>query len=452
MQPRRDLLAQFSTFLQFEGDRPRPWLTDPRLRRSMERRLGEGSTWQEANVAGHVTGNIQGNVQEANFWALFWHKQWLQHQPLEPQSGETQLPAEGAAKAAPTSAQALPQNHLTAYVQDGCYWAAYKTVSRFKNLPYGLADCFQLAIVQFHKILRGFDAAYGSDFATYANAAFASLIRETLRQRNEVDICTDWGLLRKLSKKRLAEALRSQGLGEATVQAYGIAWQGFKLYYAPTQASGTRKLTKPDGETLGAISRYYASQIREQSGLGGETVQRSATPSEIEAWLLASAKAARQYLYPTQVSVNAQQAGQETEFIDSLVDAEAQTPLEELIASEAVQTRQQQRSQLGEVLQGLLQGVDAEAQQLLGFYYRDGLTQQEMAQRLNVKQYTISRRLTRLRRGMVEKLAQWSAETLHSVPDLDLLNSISSILDEWLHQYYRSARADEGAGQFDGGP
>lgn len=428
MQPRRDLIAQFSTFLQFEGDRPRPWLTDPRLRRSMERRLGEARAGQEAN-----------------FWALFWHKQWLQHQPLGPQ-GEGADQSRGDDRPpspAPSCAQQLPQNHLTAYVQDGCYWAAHKTVSRFKNLPYGLADCFQLAIAQFHKILRGFDASYGADFAAYANAAFASLIRETLRQRNEVDICTDWGLLRKLSKKRLAEALGSQGLGEATIRAYVIVWQGFRLHYAPSQASGTRKLTKPDGETLGAIARYYQTQIGQQPALAGNPPSPNATPGEIEAWLLTSAKAARQYLYPTQVSVNAQQAGQETEFIDSLVEVDAQTPLEELIASEELQTRQQQRSQLGEVLGGLVQGLDAEAQQLLVFYYRDGLTQQEMAQQLKLKQYTVSRRLTRLRKGMVEKLAQWSSETLHTAPDLDLLNTISSVLEEWLYHHYRS---DDGAG------
>jgi len=425
MPSRRNLVEQFSTFLQFEGDRPRPWLADPRLRRSMERRL-ENSAAQ----------------QEENFWALYWHKQWLKHQS---QDSDDKLIAQ------PNPTQQLPQNHLTAFAQDGCYWAAHKTVTRFKNLPYGLSDCFQLAIAQFNKILKGFDSAYGSDFATYANAAFASLIRETLRQRNAVDICTDWGLLRKLSKKRLTEALLLQGLGEATTQSYVLAWQGFKLHYVPHQATGTRKLTKPDGETLEKISAYYKAQKREQLSSN----HPDANGEEIEAWLLAAAKAARQYLYPAQVSVNAQRAGQETEFIDSLPDNNERSPMDGLVEAEAQTERQQQQQALGHLLEQLLGELDDDAQRLLGFYYRDGLTQQAMAKALDVKQYTVSRKLSRIRQGLVKKLAAWSGEqavasqssrenvdSLHTGPDLDLLSTVSNLLDEWLQRHF-SERAAE---------
>ncbi len=414
MPSRRNLVEQFSTFLQFEGDRPRPWLADPRLRRSMERRL-----------------ESQKAQQEENFWALYWHKQWLKHRPKESADKLT-------VQLNPT--QQLPQNHLAAFVQDGCYWAAHKTVTRFKNLPYGLSDCFQLAISQFNKILKGFDSAYGSDFATYANAAFASLIRETLRQRNEVDICTDWGLLRKLSKKRLTEALLLQGLGETTTQSYVLTWQGFKLHYVPHQATGTRKLTKPDGETLAKIAAYYKAQKREQLSPD----HPDANAEDIETWLLTTAKAARQYLYPTQVSVNAQRAGQETEFIDSLPETNELSPMDSLVEIEAQTERQQQRQALGDVLAQLLGELDDDARKLLGFYYRDGLTQQEMAKALDIKQYTVSRKLSRIRQGMVKKLAAWSAEqmssadvdNLHTGPDLDLLSTVSSVLDEWLQQHF----------------
>ncbi len=421
MPSRRNLVEQFSTFLQFEGDRPRPWLADPRLRRSMERRL-----------------ESQAAQQEENFWALYWHKQWLKHQP-------TDITGQPAVKPNPT--QQLPQNHLTAFVQDGCYWAAHKTVTRFKNLPYGLSDCFQLAIAQFNKILKGFDAAYGSDFATYANAAFASLIRETLRQRNEVDICTDWGLLRKLSKKRLTEALLLQGLGEATTKSYVLTWQGFKLHYVPHQATGTRKLTKPDDETLEKIVAYYKAQKRDQLSKD----HPDASSEDIETWLLATAKAARQYLYPTQVSVNAQRAGQETEFIDSLPETNELSPMDSLVEEEAQSERQQQRQALGDVLDQLLGELDGDAQKLLGFYYRDGMTQQEMAKALDVKQYTVSRKLSRIRQGMVKKLASWSVEqispedvdNLHTGPDLDLLSTVSSVLDEWLQQHFSATEPSE---------
>ncbi len=421
MRPRQELVERFSTFLQFEGDRPQGWLMDPRLRKSMGHCLGQQ---RDASV----------QVGQSNFWALYWHKRWQQGQGRD----QGQNPSQNLAQQTPQNhlaANHLAANHLTAYVQEGCYWSAQKATQRFQNLAYGLADCFQMAIAQFHKILRGFDASHGTDFAGYASAAFASLIRELLRQRNEVDICTTWGLLRKLSKKRLTEALLATGLGNEAIASHVLAWDAFKLHYVPTQSTGTRRLPKPSAAEWEAMATFY----NQERGIALGAHHPKLAAEAIEQLLQTSARAARAYLYPTQVSMNAQVSGQETEFIDNLPETLEAPPLEQLINLEEAQERQAQRSQLSQVLEGAIAHLDPTAQDLLRYYYRDALTQQDLAARLDLKQYTVSRRLTKIRKTLVQALLDWSQATLHTTPHPDLLNAMSGLLEEWLQQHYVAA-------------
>jgi RNA polymerase sigma factor (sigma-70 family) len=265
MRPRKDLIELFSTFLQFDHDRVRNWLADSRLKRSMQSQL---------NLPESIS-TPQADVSE-NFWALYWHKQW-----------QTQ----------PTS---LARGHLSAYAQEPCYWAAQKTTLGFVSTQYTLADCFQMAIAGFDKLLKGFNSSQGFNFKNYASATFSSLIRETLRQRQEVDICTDWALLRKLSQKRLVEALQNLGATPTAIANMVWAWSCFKTVYVPTQTSGTRKLPKPTPEAWEAIASLYNRDRHIQIA----TSTPSASIEQLEKWLTHCAKAARQYLYPTAISIN----------------------------------------------------------------------------------------------------------------------------------------------------
>jgi RNA polymerase sigma factor (sigma-70 family) len=386
-------IEAFSTFLQFEGDRFQRWIADLRLQRSMERRVAQAGSMSE------------------NYWALYWHR------------------ALQAAESAPE----LARGHLISYVQEPCYWAAQKTAASFVSTQYSLADCFQMAIAQSDKVFKGFDSQQGFNFKTYASATLNSLIRETLRQRQEVDICTDWGLLRKVSQKRLTEALQNAGLATGAIASYILAWNCFKIIYVPKQTSATRKLPKPEPEAWGAIARLYNQEQhnQEQSGAG-------ATPERMEKYLAACAKAARAYLYPNVVSINTPKPGQDSgEFLDDLA-TQPDSLLTELIAEEESQVRQTQRLQLGEVLRGAIASLDEPSQALVRFYYGEKLTQQEMAARLEMKQYTVSRRLTKARESLLMALAKWSQETLHISPSTDLIKYTSAALEEWLETCFNS--------------
>jgi len=63
-----------------------------------------------------------------------------------------------------------------------------------------------------------------------------------------------------------------------------------------------------------------------------------------------------------------------------------------------------------------------------------GLTQQQIALQLQMKQYTVSRRLTKSRETL-QALAQWSQQTLHISLSSNVLKNISAVL-ELLQNYY----------------
>jgi RNA polymerase sigma factor (sigma-70 family) len=386
MQPRQSIIEMFSTFVQFQSDHPSGWVTDLRLRRSMETCLKKMPEAENSE----------------SFWALYWFNIWH------------------------SQALSIAKEHLTAYLQEPCYWIAKKTAAAFTNNQYTLSDCFQIAITQIDKILKGFNPNHGFILKNYATATFNCVIRETLRQRHEVDICTPWGLLRKISHKRLVESLQTAGLSSDAITNYILVWNCFKTLYVPKQANATRQLSRPDNETLEAIASLYKAQSGQQ--IDSQTLVN---------WLLNSAKAARNYLYPNFTSINTPANGQESgELLDYLSNIEQDSPLSQIIAQEEQQQRFSQQGEINKVLVTVITALEPQAQKLLQLYYGKKMTQQQIAQQLEMKQYTVSRRLTKARDSLLLKLAQWSRDQLHISVTSDVLKHSITALEEWLQVYY----------------
>ncbi|MGD1899470.1 MAG: sigma-70 family RNA polymerase sigma factor [Phormidesmis sp.] len=406
MRSRHDLIETFSSFVQFEADRFRTWHSDPRLKRNMLRCCESKVSTRKSTKDSEISRPLR-------FWVLYWHKQWL------------------------AKPQGIAQAHLLSYLQEACYWAAYKAGTSFTSTQYGVADCFQLAIAHIDKVLKGFNAEQGFDLKSYASAAFSSLIRDRLRQRQEVDICTDWSLLRKVSQKRLVAALTQQGLSQLEIERTLLAWRAYQLIYVPTQSGSTRRLSAPDAATWQAIT-----QQANADGVNLSGPSETFSPSQIEGMISAAAKSVRSYLYPGAVSMNALMAGQDAnEYIDSLTDAEQTSPIKEILAEEELTQRTAQQQQLSDVLKESIAQLAPPSQRLLTLYYQEGATQQAIASELGLKQYAISRALTRLKKALAKTLAQWGQETLHITPSPDVLKHTSAALEEWLVTHYRPADA-----------
>ena len=390
MQPRQGIVEIFSTFVQFDVDKFSGWITDPKLRRSIKQCV-EKSPSQESDT----------------FWALYWYQVWHER----------------------SSSVALA--HLSAYLQETCYWSARKFALNFKG-DSAFPDYFQIAIAHLAKILKTFNPEYSSHLKSYAQLAFKRIIKDELRLRRETDICSDVALLHKLSRKRLVKSLQNMGFNTQNIESYVLAWECFKELYTSDNTK-IRQFTKPDTQTWEAIKNLYNKERLSQLS--------SPTPAvdgqTIEKWLLSAASSARNFLYPKVVSADSPLKDGEGSSLLDILPGDVETSLiTEIIEQEETTNIRLQQAQLNQLLQQAITALDDESQQLLQAYYSEQVTQKEIAAKLNIKQYTVSRRLSSIKKSLLLTLTQWSQNTLHITPKSDVIDAINTSLEEWFQFHY----------------
>lgn len=360
----------------------------------------------------------KGIERSEHFWALYWYR--LRHE------------------------HPLATDHLWAYLQDPSYWAADKVTRRFAMVQCSLADGFQIAIANVDRILNGYDPDYGSNLKAYARTAFGNCIRDQLRQQHEVNISSDWGLLRRLSQTQLTQALLTAGFVHTSAPI--LVWKCFRAECSPEPGRLARGLPAPSKAQLTAIVNRF-NQERHQLLAEHEAdlattdfaIPDFATTDiddqQLMAELIQLATIARSYLTPTITSLNQPQYDASGKEPLNTLSAD-ETPMNQLLADEAYHEQQQQMQQIGEVLETAIAALDAPKQQLLQLYYQQNLTQTEIAQQLNIQQYQVSRQLSRLRQQLLLSVISWSQKTLHTPPESNVLASVSQVIHEWLQYHY----------------
>jgi RNA polymerase sigma factor (sigma-70 family) len=390
IQRRTTVIDLFSTFMRFSADRFDGWRCDRRL---------------QHNMASHLALGDNATLPEAA-WPLYWYQRW---------QGHTHLQA-GA--------------HLQAYLQEPCYWAIHSILRRFSQSPWTIADGFQTAIVQTDRILKGYRPDYGSDLRGYARTAFSNLLRDQLRQQQDMLICSDWGLLRRLSHTQLRASLLAAGI--TTPESAILVWQCFKAVYTPDPRRSVRTLPPPSSEQFAQMTERYNQQRRllhpVPPPLAGDAVVTS---------LQQAVQAVRSYLTPTVTSLNQSPSGAtQPERLDDLGHDE--TPMAQLLDAEAYVEQQQRVQQMQTALTSEIATLAPADQTLLRLYYGEALTQTAIAQTLNIKQYQVSRQLSRVRQQLLLAIARWSQNTLHISLNSSVLASMSDGIHEWLQQRYSS--------------
>jgi RNA polymerase sigma factor (sigma-70 family) len=411
--PRQSLVASFSTFLRFEHDRAVGWLDDRRLKRSIQQLL----TAPDAPTS------------EA-FWVNYWQAIW-----------QAQHAAEAAARSPQSDAQhRLALGHLTAYLQETCFWSVQRIIVRLDSVQYSIVDGFQIAIAQLPKLLQAFDPNRPGSFKAYANTAFANLVRSHLRNRREIDLCSTWGLLLKLSRKQIQEALANAGFAEGEATAYRLLWQCLRQHYHPAQLQSQRQLTAPPPAILERIAVDYGQAGREAS-----VPPEALTATQITQRLQLLAQHARAYLYPQLRSLNVTQGDSEDDWLSNLPDPAMDSPMAHLVAEETGLERQDRQAQLNQVLGQAIADLEPTMQALLKLYYQEQATQQAIAKQLQTQQYTVSRKLTKARQQLLLTVAQWSQTELHISLNSDVIASISTALEDWLQMYYAKSVREHSA-------
>jgi RNA polymerase sigma factor (sigma-70 family) len=390
MRPRQDITDLFSTFALLDKDKFDRWLTDGKLRRSIQNCL---------NCSPEVK-------QSENFWAIYWHKHWQ------------------------TQSHHLAKMHLLAYLQEPCYWTASKTVAKFTNSPHSLADYFQIVNAEVETILKDFKAEKCSSLKAYAAMAMPTRLRDILRQRKEGDLCTNWALLRKVSKKLLLEALSEAGLSPLSIAQYRLAWTCFKELYLQRQSSGVDKLPEPSRQLWETIADLYNRERFSQLSQSTEECT-----GKIEQWLTQAALYVRTYLFPPVKSLDTFKEDDTTVTFD-VPDLSSDSLMADMIAQEDIQNRQSQMSQMSAELLNSLRKIDKESQEVLKLYYQQGLTQRQIMQELQMSQPTVSRRLIKGRESLLAELVKWSQSTLNIPVNSNQIKDMSLALEEWLRNHY----------------
>jgi RNA polymerase sigma factor (sigma-70 family) len=385
--------------LEFAEDRVKGWVSVPRLRRSMLNCLKQ----------------LPESESSENFWVIYWHHIWQQQ------------------------SHSLAREHLSAYLQESCYWSAKKITSSLANTQYKLSDCFQIAIAEIDKILKGFKPQQSFSLKSYAGATFKGVIIDKLRQNQEANFCSDWALLHRISQKRLEKSLSNAGVISSQIEHYCLAWNCFKKLYTPSHQVGKQKLPPPDRATWKAIAQLYNSERHSQWSSPGE----ECSPETIEHYLTQSAKCVRHYLYPQVNSLNQPKPGKESDELGDYLLCEQESLLTTIIAEEERQKKEAQKYQLHTVLVSAFKQLQTQEQQILELYYGQGLTQQQIGQQFNLKQYTVSRKLAKAYEALLMALASWSQQTYNVSLNSNVLTEMSAVMEEWLHEYFENIRQGE---------
>ncbi|NEP63737.1 MAG: sigma-70 family RNA polymerase sigma factor, partial [Symploca sp. SIO2G7] len=315
MRSRTDILTIFSTFVQFTGDRFDSWVANPRLAKNMQQTL-----LQNADP-----------THSEDFWTLHWYRLWHRHP--------------------------LASGHLWAYLQDPCYAAAEQVTRRFTMVYCSLADGFQIAIANAERILNGYNPDYGSNLKAYARTAFGNCIRDQLRQQQEVNISSDWGLLRRLSQTQLTQALLTAGFIQTETPI--LIWQCFKAICIPEPGRTSRGLSAPSQAQLVAIGNRFRLHCYQSKnpGASAEFASCDVEPEQLLAQLIQLATIARSYLTPTITSLNQPYYDDSSE--DQLYTLPAvETPMTQLLAAEAYAEQQARMQQIGIVLEDAISALD----------------------------------------------------------------------------------------------
>ena len=394
MRSRQDITDIFSTYIRFDSERFAGWLSDHRLRVNMSRSLTQ----------------VPDSQASKNFFALYWYQHWQ------------------------TQNHRLALMHLGAHLQEAGYWAAAKFTSRFSLSQFSLADCFQVGFVKLEKALSSFQPNRGTPLESFAKLFFKSTIRNELRRAKELDLSSDWLLLRKLTRKQFVEAMRvTGGLEAEAIEQHRLAWMCFKRKHAEHKAAGTRQLSKPTPKTWAEIATLYNKERLSQLTAAGETIEAAT----VEKWLLTVAKCARRYLYPPKASLNAPAPGYDSgEAQDNLSDGFDQSLVDRALSEEAEIAREHQEQTLLLVLNRAIEQLKPPRETMLRQYYCEGLKQQEIADELGIHQGTVARRLNSTRETLLSSLIKWRQEVEPENVTPEAIADISDALELWLQNSF----------------
>ena len=406
MQGQEDIVSRFSSFLNFKemrGCLVPSWNSDPHLERNMRRLV-----------------DVDRNAIEG-YWARYFLKI-----------------LQGSLEGGSSAKQHYAKGHLTAYLQQICDRVAKKLSYQHRRVEflqqrYSYQDYFQLASEAASdpaNLLKKFRLNSSSTLSAYAMAVLKGKAQDAILRRNKEISWQkdgDWGVLRKVSRREIEASLNARRL-HAEVERSLLIWQWFKAIYVPTVPDGSRTLAAPTSGELNQIAKGY-----NQHRFGLSEPGKAMTEDDVSERLETIVQAVRDrstiwFSYPDR---KRQANGLETgDFWDSITPESAAISPDEPLALIADKDEQ---LEIESTLSNAFSELTDEAKILLRLWEPGlGLTQAEMGQVFNRKQYQISRQLTRCRRSLLRAFAREIEKDMNLTLDNDRLAMVQAPMEECL--------------------
>jgi DNA-directed RNA polymerase specialized sigma subunit len=378
MKRRRDIVELFSTFLQLDDhyDALGPgWEKSPRL---------------ASNITKII--EIEPSAKE-EFWAQYWLKESIK-------DSQTKSPA---------------REHLSAYLEEACYWTALKIYQQLAAYQLRRVDCFLMlreVAANPVKLFKNYDYK-SSSVKTYSQFPLKSAVLDEVRKGRELDKYTWPALLRAVTKKRLKESLHKANIKEPKMSQCLLAWQCFRDKYVPTKAAGSKQLQPPDRAQMEAIANHYNQQRNpKESTVIGQEIQK----------LL-------------ELCVQVIQDCSKTSFV-SIEDCISEPAFISENFIEEQDAVESEYYQVNQVLSKAFADLPEETQTLLNLWYGLGMIQSDLALVFGIaQQYQVSRMVGKHKQILLKTLAEWSQKTWQITLNSQQLDEIGKQLDGWLEEH-----------------
>ena len=383
---KRDRIQQFSSFYQVD---PVPsWTCDRTLESNMKRVMQ------------------QHPEKDEKFWVKYW------------------------VKAAIANTDPLAKQHLSAYLEEPCFWAAKQVfpIHGFTHLDY-----WQIAREKANNPLQIFKhlRVHNDRPSHYAQKILRGKILDVIRQGQETKRSSDWGLLRKLSKKRLKTALHNAGIKDPKFYGYLLAWQAFQQVYAPpANLRQHQSLPAPTHRQLADMATYYNEQNElckpPNAGVSG---------NDIQTMLVTCIQVLRQNDKVEFKSLDAFEHKDKTEF--NSFDRDKPTLNDELFDRPIV--KPENWDGMKKALAGAIASLPPTDRTILILKYGlTGLTQKEIGQQVGISQSQVSRWLERYNPFLLKALAKWSQTQEGVTVNVEQIHQFSDELELWLSWYCKT--------------
>lgn len=400
MDKRVSIVQKFCTFLSFSASSQKlkhQWLVEAKLER---------------------------NIQKVQMYSIQAPEFWARHF-LKIIQGISQNEIRGAEE---NKQKLIAEEHLSAYLQEACYWAAHKIQNQFYSIhyKYSLEDLFQignLVASKPDKLLRNFNLEYQNSLENYAKVAILRYIRNEIYVHDieaKRKKYSNYGLLKDLCNKELKEALALQGINTNQFDLYCLARQCFDIVCQPKQRQGNSNLESPKHSDLIQIVNLYNQQINQ--------LELSATPINIhtiQGMLSTCILAARNYRTKRILPLKNDEI-----FYDT-----APTPWNTLIQIE-------EREQIQSIIENIFIDIPDVGQIMFKLWLGLDVTQTEIATILKKnypklqKQYQVARKLSKYNQDILKSFVrQWNQLNPEILLNEKNLEVIQHNLNECLQSY-----------------